>query len=136
MKDELTKDELLEVFDSRHLHQSIVKESRVRFSNCDFWAAILSAGIFVETRVRSVSGLTDLYGRNLMAQAFDANDPKIKLSDTSDEQEGFKLVFMGMIHGIRDPKAHDSHFTQRDPVKTLEYLGFLSLLLRRIDERV
>ena len=50
------KDELLEVFDSRHLHQSIAEVSRDRFSNGDFWATILSAGAIVEKTVKEVLG--------------------------------------------------------------------------------
>ena len=49
---------------------------------------------------------------------------------------GLAMIFKGMAKAIRNPKAHDPSFTQSDPVKTLEYLGLMSLLLRRIDERV
>jgi len=43
------------------------------------------------------------------------------------------FLFMGAVVGIRNPKAHDE-IVQNDPYKTLEYLGFASLLMKRIDE--
>jgi uncharacterized protein (TIGR02391 family) len=49
-----------------------------------------------------------------------------------DEQEGFMYLFMGAMQGIRNPKAH-KEIVQNDPFITLEYLGFASFLLKRID---
>ena len=128
-------DEPIEVFDSRQFHQSIVEVSRALFADGYYASAIFEATKRVETEVRAVSGLPELMGKNLMAKAFAENDPKIKLSDQLDEQEGFKLILMGMMQGIRNPKAH-YNISQEDFGKTLDYLGLMSLLLRRIDERV
>jgi len=50
-----------------------------------------------------------------------------------DEQEGFKFLFMGAMVGIRNPKAHDN-VVQIDPYRTLEYLSFASLLMRKIEK--
>ncbi|MEA3443042.1 MAG: TIGR02391 family protein [Chloroflexota bacterium] len=50
-----------------------------------------------------------------------------------DEQEGFKFLFMGAMVGIRNPKAHDN-VVQADPYRTLEYLSFASLLMRKIEK--
>ena len=69
-----------------------------------------------------------------MANAFNEQTPKIRLNSDPDEQEGFKLIFMGSMQGIRNPKAHHA-IVQNDPYKTLEYLGLASLLLKRVDER-
>jgi len=52
-----------------------------------------------------------------------------------DEQEGFQLIFMGVIQGIRNPKAH-GEIEQGDPQRTLEYLAIASLLMRRLDDAV
>jgi hypothetical protein len=39
---------------------------------------------------------------------------------------------MGAMVGIRNPKAHDM-VQQKDPYKTLEFLAFASLLIKKID---
>jgi len=55
------------------------------------------------------------------------------ITDTDiNEQEGFKLLFMGATEGIRNPKVHDL-IEMKDPYKTLEYLAFASLLHKKID---
>lgn len=73
-----------------------------------------------------------------MATAFSQETPVLKLNagrtrSNSDEQEGFKLIFIGVMQGIRNPKAHD---TVPDPPGdvTLEYLALASLLMRRLDQ--
>ena len=128
------KDELIEVFDSRHLHQSIIEVSGDRFADGDFWAAILSAATRVETKIKEVLELEE-YRPNLIGYAFDGNEPKIRLADNREVHKGLAMIYKGTMKAIRNPKAHDSFFTQSDPGKTLDYLGLMSLLLRRIDER-
>jgi hypothetical protein len=49
-----------------------------------------------------------------------------------DEQVGFKMMLMGAMNSIRNPKAHGA-VDQRDPVRTFEYSAFASLLLHRLD---
>ena len=71
-----------------------------------------------------------------MATVFDEKNPIIKVPEAGyfdkDVQEGFKFLFMGATQGIRNPKAH-KEIIQNDPFITLEYLGFASFLLKRID---
>jgi uncharacterized protein (TIGR02391 family) len=73
-----------------------------------------------------------------MAQAFRKENPvirlnKLKTGSDSDEQEGLKFLLMGAMVGIRNPKAHDD-VAQTDPYRTLEYLAFASLLMKRIQD--
>ena len=46
----------------------------------------------------------------------------------------FMYLYKGIV-GIRDKKAH-LNFVQNDPIKTLEFLSFASLLLRLLDENI
>jgi uncharacterized protein (TIGR02391 family) len=91
----------------------------------------------VEVRVRKQSGI-DSSGRDLMAKAFGGEPPAISVESIGgrsgqDEQEGFKLIFMGAMQGIRNPKGHEL-MEQTDAQRTLEYLAFASLLMRRLDD--
>ena len=84
-------------------------------------ASVREALIKFETIVRKKSGLKDCYGKDLMAKAFsfkmDSNkrkiieEPKIKVNNLStiskrNEQEGIKLLAMGLMQGIRNIYMH------------------------------
>ena len=49
------------------------------------------------------------------------------------EQEGFQLIVMGAMQGIRNPKAHDLNAPLEDD-RAFEYLAVASLLMRRLDD--
>lgn len=73
-----------------------------------------------------------------MAKAFSERNPIIKLNPLKtqsdmDEQEGFRFLYQGAMKGIRNPKGHDT-VKLKDKNKALEYLAFISLLFRRVDE--
>ena len=69
-----------------------------------------------------------------MTSAFNENNPILVLSETnSDEQEGFRFLFMGAMQGVRNEKAH-YEVVQEDPDRTMDYLSFASLLMRRLDD--
>lgn len=120
-----------------NLHPEIVNASGDLFTDGHYAPAILEAFKRVELRVRSQSGL-DASGQDLMARAFGGNPPPIDVrvedgQSGEDEQEGFRFLFMGAVRGIRNPKAHEA-VAQVDPQRALEYLGFASILMRRLDD--
>jgi uncharacterized protein (TIGR02391 family) len=116
------------------MHPKVVEASQTLFESEHYAQAIFEAYKAVENFVKEKSGST-LYGKNLMAVAFNEENPIINVPEDGhfdkDVQEGFKLLFMGATQGIRNPKAHQQ-IIQNDPYITLEYLGFASLLLKRI----
>jgi uncharacterized protein (TIGR02391 family) len=100
-------------------------------------AAVFEAYKAIESRVRELTGRTES-ARPLMAKVFDQDMPLLALNDgssvsDSEEQEGFKLLFMGAMQGVRNPKAHDL-FDQLTEERALDYLAFASLLMRRLDD--
>jgi len=125
----------LQIFDAMQLHQKVIKASRALFENGHYAQAIFEAFKAVENFVKDKSGLTT-FGKNLMATAFNEENPIIRVPEAGhfdkDVQEGFKFLFMGATQGIRNPKAH-KEIVQNDPFITLEYLGFASFLLKRIN---
>jgi uncharacterized protein (TIGR02391 family) len=119
------------------LHPKIIEVSKSLFETQHYAQAILEAFKAVNNFVKKKTGLS-LDGKALMSKVFNENEPIIKLNELltqsdRDEQEGFKFLFMGAMVGIRNPKAHDN-VIQTDPYRTLEYLGFASLLMKRIEE--
>lgn len=126
----------IDLFDRMQFHPKIVEASESLFKDGHYSSAILEAFKAVENFVKRKSGLS-ISGKALMSRVFREEDSIIKLNELAtqsdkDEQEGFMFLFMGATVGIRNPKAHDI-VIQKDPFKTLEYLAFASLLIKKID---
>lgn len=120
------------------LHPKVKEHSLKLFKDGHYAQAIFESVKALDNFVRSKANIPNEYSSKAMAKAFDENNPIIKLNDLStisdkDEQKGFKLLFMGAITGIRNPKARDT-IKQKDKNRTLEYLAFISLLFRRAEE--
>lgn len=119
------------------LHPEVVRVAGPLYLDSHLASAIFEAFKAIEVRVRRLSRLR-ASGRDLMARAFRESDPPLALNRgetdlDGDEQEGFKLIFMGAMQGIHNPKAHDDA-VQEDAERTLDYLSFASLLMRRLDD--
>lgn len=125
------------LFDGMQFHPKVTEASMSCFQSGLYREAILNSFISLIDYVKEKTGSED-EGKSLMAHVFDEINPLIRLNSLrtkaeKDEQEGFKFLFMGATVGIRNPKAH-TIIPQSDPLKTLEYLAFASLLMRRIEE--
>lgn len=119
------------------LHPLILSAGGNLFTDGHYSSAILEAYKALEVRVRRMSSL-DSSGQDLMARAFDERNPIIRLAveygqSGQDEQRGLKFVFMGVMVGVRNPKAHEI-VNQQDPQRALEYLAMASILMRRLDD--
>lgn len=130
----------IDLYRKMGLHPKIREVSEKLFVDGHYSQAIFETFKRVNNAVKEKSGLHHKDGQSLMANAFSGNPPPLALTalqtqSEKDEQEGFKLLFMGAMSGIRNPKAHD-HIIQRDPYRTLHYLAFASLLMSRLDESV
>ena len=125
----------LYLFDRMQFHPKIINASRTLFEDEHYAQAIFEAFKAIENFVQDKSGLT-LYGTNLMERVFNEENPIIKVPEAGyyykEVQRGFKHLFIGASQGIRNPKAH-KEIIQKDPYITLQYLGFFSFLLKRID---
>jgi uncharacterized protein (TIGR02391 family) len=97
----------------------------------------------VEASVKALNGLVrlrsglELDGTSLMEKAFSPNTPILKFNDLAnssdrDEQKGFMMLFSGAVSGLRNPRAHS--FIQDDPERALEFIAFVNLLAKLLDE--
>ena len=111
-------------------------------------ASIREALVVFETAVRSKSGLQAHTGPDLMAKAFsfevDSKDgsvtrqPKIALNNLGslserNEQEGVKLMAMGLMQGVRNIYMHTAGDERL--FLGLQILATVDLLLKRINRR-
>ena len=87
--------------------------------------------------VKLRSGRDDLDGATLMQQVFGGKAPTLRFNDLADEsdrseQQGFMHLFAGAMLGFRNPRAHK--IIQDHPERALEYIAFISLLAKLLDE--
>lgn len=118
------------------MHQDVIAASGDLFADGHYYLAVAEAFKSVEVRVR-VLAESEKSGAQLMGEAFGGKDPRINVAtfegrSGQDEQEGFQALFRGSMMAVRNPKAHEL-IVDEDPVEALEYLGFASLLHRRLD---
>jgi len=137
----------IQLFDAMQFHPKVVEVSKDCFIAGNYREAILNAFICLIDYAKERTGL-DLDGDDLMNQVFSINYDKeqrkitkypiIRINELQnksdrDEQQGFMFLCKGAAGGIRNPKAHKL-IPQSNPLHTLEYLAFASLLMRRIEE--
>jgi uncharacterized protein (TIGR02391 family) len=122
------------------LHPRIEEASAQLYLEGHQGSAILEAFKAVNNRVKELAGpaAQGKDGKGLMDHVFNANAPVLRLNAAAstsdrDEQEGYALIFMGAMQGVRNPRAHDL-MTPIDPNRAYEYLAFASLLMRRLDD--
>jgi uncharacterized protein (TIGR02391 family) len=120
-----------------NLHQRVQEAARPSFAVGNRAAAVFEAFKAIELRVRELS-TSQRSGVALMGDAFDRDEPELALNELVtqaeiDEQKGFAFIFKGAMLGVRDPKAH-APFEELEERRALDYLGFASLLMRRLDD--
>jgi len=144
----------IDIFNCLQFHPKITEVSKSLFETNHYAQAISEAckalNNMVKAKMRTSSSgerlnakaLTDtgksLDGSKLMSKVFGGNDPIIRLNaletdSDKDEQAGFTKLYMGAMEGIRNPKGHENTI-QSDSYKALEYLSFISLLMKRLEE--
>ena len=120
------------------LHTKIVSASEKLFHDRHYSQAIFEAVKVLEKEIKSKSGIKNKSGVPLVNKVFNEDHPIIKIvegdeQEDVDEREGFRFLYMGTIRGIKNPKSHSIQ-NLSDPTKALEYLSFISLLMKRLDE--
>jgi uncharacterized protein (TIGR02391 family) len=118
------------------LHAEIARAATQLYQDGHYANAVQDAVKALNGLVRMRSG-QDVDGVTLMQRAFSPKNPILKFNDLStpsdqDEQLGFMNLFCGAVSGLRNPRAHS--FIQDDPERALEFIAFVSLLAKLLDE--
>ncbi len=122
------------------LHHKVISTSEKLFQDRHYSQAIFEAVKILEKEIKSKSKIRNKIGVDLVNKAFNKDHPIIKIVDGEeqeaiDEREGFRFLYMGAFQGIKNPKSHSIQ-NLSDPDKALEYLSFISLLMKRLDESI
>jgi uncharacterized protein (TIGR02391 family) len=127
------------IFNVRGYHQAIVRSSRRLFVGGHPTDASHRAFQSVNNRVKRISGIAD-DGQALMGKAFNEKSPVLQMTGLTndseiDEHNGTRLMMMGAMAGLRNPRAHAEGRWQADDdlQSVLEALSFASLLHRFLD---
>jgi uncharacterized protein (TIGR02391 family) len=126
----------IRAYDGLDLHPDIARQVGTLFQDGHHAEAVEKAVKALNALVRMRSEL-ELDGTALMERAFSPKNPILAfngLSDPSDqdEQRGFMALFVGAVMGLRNPRAH--RITKDSPERALEFIAFISLLAKLLDE--
>ncbi len=119
------------------LHPTIRESSYQQYQDGHYRDAVFNSVIAVFDLIRHRTGVQG-DGDNLIGQVMSLENPILVLSNLNTEsgqndQKGFIQILKGVYQGVRNPKAHSLINTLTD-IKAAQYLVFLSLLARRIEE--
>ena len=133
------------------IHPSIINVAKNRFDSGQRYDAVVAAIIALRDRIRTLiientgsdlylkRGEKDLDGKELMYAAFKLPSPLIVFNSLKTEserniQEGYTIIFVGVILAIRNPKAHDE--IELENAEAVQLLGFFSYLFNQLDSSV
>ncbi len=128
--------QVVRAYQGLELHSEIARAASGLFRDGHYSNAVEAAVKALNDLVRLRSGLS-LDGTTLIEHAFSLKNPVLRfngLSDKSDEDEqiGFMMLFKGAVAGLRNPRAHS--FINDEPERALEFIAFVSLLAKLLDE--
>jgi uncharacterized protein (TIGR02391 family) len=131
-----TSGRTLRAYQGLALHPEIARAASDLYRDGHYANAVQDAVKALNGLVRLRSGL-ELDGTALMERALNPTNPSLKFNDLSDqpdrdEQKGFMMMFSGAVSGLRNPRAHS--FIHDDPERALEFIAFVSLLAKLLDE--
>lgn len=129
-----------EKFKGLNIHLRIYNAAKASFEVGHYSTAIFEASKALINLVKEKSGRSE-DGEDLMNKVFSVDNPVLKFNNQQnqsekDEQKGMMFLYKGMVAGIRNPKGH-TEISQLPPIgpdKALEYLAFISLLAKRLDD--
>lgn len=126
----------IKAYEGLDLHKEISRAASKLYLDGHYANAVESAVKALNGLVRMRSGL-EVDGSKLMEQAFGGKAPKIAFNDlandsATNEQRGFMMLFSGAVAGLRNPRAHG--FIEDSPDRALEFIAFISLLAKILDE--
>ncbi|WP_408592054.1 TIGR02391 family protein [Paracoccus marcusii] len=129
-------DRVIRSYEGLDLHPEIARAASRLYKDGHYSSAVEHSVKALNGLVRMRSGL-EYDGTQLMERAFNPTAPVIKFNDLADqsdkdEQKGFMMMFSGAVSGLRNPRAHS--FIEDDPERALEFIAFVSLLAKLVDE--
>lgn len=127
----------LDLLNSLSLHPEIAKATEQLLRDGHYSQAVFEASKVLVSLVKKKAPQLNKDGTGLMFAAFQGTPPPIRFNALSnqaelDEQSGMGHLFAGAVLALRNPRGHELWTDTRE--RALEYIGFLSLLAKRLEE--
>jgi uncharacterized protein (TIGR02391 family) len=127
----------LKVYKGLTLHPKISTAADDLYASKHYSQAVQEAVKALILHTQHRSSMPHLDGTSLMEHVFSLKSPILKFNSLQnqselDEQKGYMHLFVGSVMGLRNPRAHS--FIQDDPERALEFIAFISLLAKLVDE--
>jgi uncharacterized protein (TIGR02391 family) len=117
----------------QHLDHALEKAVKPLFMRGDFETAVFRAFKEVEIRVRRKAGLgNEVFGRNLMVQAFGDSGALTDKAAPKGEQDALRELFSGAISSFKNPASHrevGSRMHMRLSTSSALRINFFALLI-------
>ncbi|MCD4786479.1 MAG: TIGR02391 family protein [Candidatus Eremiobacteraeota bacterium] len=135
-EDKLLETEKLEsaYFNVDFLNKELKERCNSHFSNGNYDEAIMNACKLIEVSIRKLSELPDTdCGVSLVRKAFNKNQPILRYSTITAEQDAMSHLFAGFIGVFKNPQSH--RFVDiKDPSTAFEVLMFANHLCKLLDQ--
>jgi uncharacterized protein (TIGR02391 family) len=124
-------------FEGLELHPRIASVCVDLYRDGHYRNAVADAAVALVNYVKEKSRRHDLDGSGLMTTVFSKNKPVLALNDLrdrtdEDQQEGMMHLFVGAVLALRNARVHA--LLDDSAEMALEYIAFLSMLAKRVDQ--
>jgi len=129
----------------RSIYNEIITNPQLRkkteklYKDGHYAEAVEKAYKLIDNTVKARAGLKKekITGAPLMNMVFSEHNPVLMLNEgastsENDEQKGYMQIFAGCMTGVRNPRAHESDWTDTEE-RALQLLVFADHLLNRIE---
>jgi uncharacterized protein (TIGR02391 family) len=125
---------IINVYDAMITDPRLRASTRKLFRDKHHSQAIEEGCKLLNNLVKEASGITAKDGADLMHHVFKLEAPVLAINalrkrSERDAQDGYRLLFAGVMTGLRNPRAHE-HGIADPPAESLEVLGLINHLLR------
>lgn len=126
----------IRAYEGLELHPQIERVAGQLFRDGHYANAVEDAVKELNLMVKNKSGRSE-DGVSLMQTVFSVNKPILKFNELKDDsdknvQMGYMNLFAGAVMGLRNPRAHKN--IKDEPERALEFIAFISLLAKLVDE--
>jgi uncharacterized protein (TIGR02391 family) len=127
-------------FQGRRIHSEVFKYCRAELLHDNYFHAVFEAAKGLAQRIRDMSGV-QLDGAALVDRVFNIDRPILAINSLRTETEksehkGFAALLKGCFAAVRNPLAHEPKILWHGEDDAADYLSFISLLHRKLDETV
>ena len=131
---------ITEKFRDRRIHPEVLKFCRAELMQDNYFHAVFEAMKGLAQRIRDLADV-DEDGVALVDAVFSGDQPALAINSLQtrterSEQRGFAMLLKGCFAAVRNPLAHEPKILWEGEDDAADYLSFVSLLHRKLDDCV